>query len=322
MKTAVKKRLIPIIEFIFTALTPLLAFGIRFVPQSKRFEAFKKQGMHLLPIHYYMPVPDDTDIATSRYTTQLVGISIDEQVVVDFLERVINPYKAEFAQFPLEKPDHPNGFFVVNGAYMAIDGNVYYGIIRGLKPKRIIEVGSGYSTILAHKAIKKNTEEGLVPSELVCIEPFPSNLLRSIEQIELIEKRVQDVDLSMFTTLTAGDVLFIDSTHILRIGGDIWWIYTEILPRLNAGVYVHIHDISLPKPYPPVYAENNLYWNEQYVLQTFLAFNARFEILWPGNYMLINHRDRVLDCFQPEYDHMRAKYPQSEATSFWLRVRD
>ncbi|MGH9903790.1 MAG: class I SAM-dependent methyltransferase, partial [Pyrinomonadaceae bacterium] len=137
---------------------------------------------------------------------------------------------------------------------------------------------------------------------------------------ELIEKRVQDVDLSVFTSLEANDILFIDSTHALRAGGDVQLEFCEIMPRLAPGVLVHVHDISLPRAYPRVYFDQRLYWNEQYLLQAFLTFNRRFEVIWPGNYMALRYPERIREFFF-EYQDMRAAYPSSEPTSFWMRVR-
>jgi hypothetical protein len=101
----------------------------------------------------------------------------------------------------------------------------------------------------------------------------------------------------------------------------VWWEYCEILPRLAPGVLVHIHDISLPKPYPDVYLKQHRYWNEQYLLQAFLTFNPKFEVIWAGNYMMIQQPERLREQFLPEYDHMRAKFPQSEPSAFWMRVK-
>src|SRR3972149_5863814 len=117
-----------------------------------------------------------------------------------------------------------------------------------------------------------------------------------------------------------GDILFLDSSPVLRAGGDVQLEYLEILPRLAPGVLVHVHDISLPKPYPRVYFETGMYWNEQYLLQAFLAFNSRFEVLWPGNWMMVRHPEKVCAVF-PEFHEMRKLYPQSEPTGFWMRVR-
>jgi hypothetical protein len=135
-----------------------------------------------------------------------------------------------------------------------------------------------------------------------------------------VAKKVQDVPLDVFTSLEAGDILFIDSTHALRSGSDVQYEFLEILPRLAPGVLVHVHDVSLPLPYPKVYYDTQTYWNEQYLLQAFLAYNSRFEVVWAGNYMLLNHRDAMLETF-PEFKLMREKWTSSEPSAFWIRSK-
>jgi len=108
---------------------------------------------------------------------------------------------------------------------------------------------------------------------------------------------------------------------VLRWGNDVDHLYLNVLPLLQDGVLVHIHDISLPMPYPKVYFDNQLYWNEQYLLQAFLMFNSRFRVIWPGNYMMLRHPAKMLAVF-PEIADMRAVYPSSEPTAFWMRVGD
>jgi predicted O-methyltransferase YrrM len=295
------------------------------VPDNGAYPIFSKYGFHLLRKHYYLPIPDDEDLSFVR-DTALIGVAMNEEIAFDLLENVLNRYKAEFNGFPINQDaaKHNTEFYLINGSFMAIDGNVYYALIRDHKPKRVIEIGSGNSTLLAAAAIQKNSQEH--PGEhtdLICIEPYPRPMLRGdIPEItDLITQKVQTVDLSLFESLRENDILFIDSTHALRPGGDVWWEYCEILPRLAPGVLIHIHDISLPKPYPNVYLDYHWYWTEQYVLQIFLSFNSRFEVIWPGNYLMTKYPDRMRDAFSPEYGYMREKFPSSEPSSLWMRVR-
>jgi hypothetical protein len=165
------------------------------------------------------------------------------------------------------------------------------------------------------------TETGHGP-HLTAIDPYPWESYREgIPGLsQLIDKKVQEVDLTTFTSLEAGDILFIDSSHVLREGNDVQYEYLEILPRLAPGVLVQLHDISLPRRYPRVYFDSQLYWNEQYLLQAFLAFSQRFEVLWPGNYMMLKYPEKVCAAF-PEVHRMRKHYPLSEPTAFWIQVR-
>ncbi len=164
-----------------------------------------------------------------------------------------------------------------------------FAMIRKLRPARYFEVGSGLSTYYCSLARKQNREEG-TDTKITCIEPYPFAKLNEIEQIELIVKEVQDVPLSAFDSLASGDVLFIDSSHILRLDGDVSYLFLEVLPRLAPGVYIHVHDIPFPYniPYPPEYwtfledpqsLHWPMYWNEAMLLQALLAFSPAFEVV-------------------------------------------
>ena len=258
-------------------------------------------------------------------TTELVGIKIDPEQAFRLIEYDLKTYNDEFKKLPLHSTGVSSEYHIINSNYMAIDGNLYYSLIRYYRPKKIIEIGSGNSTLLASTAIRKNNAESPEHiTELISIEPYPRSVMKQEipELTQLIEKKVQDVDLSIFEDLGSGDILFIDSSHVLRSGGDVWWEFCEILPRLATGVLIHIHDISLPKPYPDVYMRTHLYWNEQYLLQAFLTYNTRFKVIWPGNYLMTNYPQRMREIFSPEYDRMREKYPESEPSAFWMRVND
>jgi len=298
----------------------------RCVPGNAAYEAFSRYGYHLLRKHYYLPIPDEQDLADPlvKEPSALVGVDMNEDGALDLLRNVVARYKDEFQKaFPLHAPANGQGFFVVNGGYMAGDAQVYYALIRHGKPRRIVEIGGGNSSMLAAAACLCNQEEDGRKPEMTVVEPFPSEQLRAgfpgLDR--LIVQRVQSVSLDLFTSLQAGDICFIDSTHVLRPGGDVHFEYCEILPRLAPGVLVHIHDISLPNPYFSLYFENHLYWNEQYLLQAFLAFNSRFEVVWPGTYMYLKHTAELLEVF-PDIKDMREKFPLAEPSSFWMQVRE
>jgi Methyltransferase domain len=288
-------------------------------------DIFYRHGMHLLPKHFYLPIPDDTDKLDQFWDVQSAMIGVDPNVplALEVMEQICPQYLDEFRKsFPLDGPLDPPRFYLINGGYMAVDAHIYYCLIRHFKPRRIIEIGNGNSTLLAIAACDKNAEQCGWRATVCSIDPYPWQLLKDgyAGLDELIQKRVQDVPLSVFEELNSGDMLFIDSSHVIRSGNDVHYEFLEILPRLKAGVFVHVHDISLPRPYPKIYFDNRLYWNEQYLLQAFLAFNQRFEVVWPGNYMMIHHPERMLTVF-PEFLRMRQDYPHSEPTAFWMRVK-
>jgi len=302
------------------------AFCLRLAPANSAYRIFYRHGFHLLRKHYYLPIPleEDMNRAFQERDSELVGLQMNSEDAVRMLREVFPRYLTEFrATFPThERPNNPTQFHLINGNFMAIDAHVYYTFIRHFKPRRVIEVGAGNSTLVAAVACMKNAAGGGNGTTLTAIEPFPRALLKKGFPgfSHLIEDRIQNVDMREFTALEANDILFIDSSHVLRSGGDVQVEYCEIIPRLAPGVLVHIHDVSLPRPYPRVYFESRLYFNEQYLLQAFLCFNSRFEVIWPGNFLMVTYPQEMCDAF-PEYHEMRKSYPMSEPTSFWLRVK-
>jgi hypothetical protein len=303
-----------------------LAFWLyrRFDLRSEMQSSAERSGVDVLKRHYYSPVPDAADFNADFWNAQseLIGLKLSEETGFDIVDDTIAPYLDEFRKrYPLTPDSEPGaGFHLLNGVYMAVDAHVYYALIRALKPARIIEIGAGQSARLALDAAAENKLGGRATA-LTCIEPYPSAFLRESTAITLLESKLQDVDLSLFNELQANDILFIDSTHVLREGNDVQCEYLEILPRLNDGVLVHIHDISLPRRYPRAYFDAGWYWNEQYLLQAFLAFNDHFDIIWPGNFMMTHQAPRMLAIF-PEITAMRELFPQSEPSAFWMRVKD
>lgn len=167
--------------------------------------------------------------------------------------------------------------------YTAVDALTLYMMVRHLKPRRYIEIGSGLSTYYCSLAAERNAKEGH-PLEITCIEPRPFDKLRTIPGIKVLEKEVQDAETSLFQQLQGNDILFIDSSHVLKIDGDVPFLYLEVLPSLNAGVVIHVHDVPFPYniPYPPqlwvLGQEWPMLWNEAMVLQALLCFNEKFKI--------------------------------------------
>jgi predicted O-methyltransferase YrrM len=251
----------------------------------------------------------------------MVGVNTNDAEQVAFINNVLPRHMPTFrANYPLREPAKHGDFFLLNGSYMAVDAHVYHALIREHRPKRIVEIGTGYSTIMAADIARRMREAGEQPPHITAIDPYPWDVFKNgMSRVDdLVAEKVQDVPMDRFTSLEAGDFLFIDSTHVLRANSDVLYEFLEILPRLKPGVWVHIHDISLPLPYPRVYFDTQTYWNEQWLLQAFLTFNSRFKVVWAGNYMMLNHRDLMLSAF-PEFRDMREKWTSSEPTAFWIR---
>ena len=206
------------------------------------------------------------------------------------------------------------GYYLGNAAFEAVDAEMLFGLIRLLKPRRVYEIGSGFSTLLAADALRRNRADGH-SCRFIAIEPYPSAELEAElpRDVELWRVPVQEVPLDEFESLCQGDILFVDSSHVCKIGSDVQFEFLEVLPRIRPGVVVHIHDIFMPVEYPKQWVLDwHRFWNEQYLLQTFLSFNAAFEVLWAGQWMHINHPDLLMKAF-PSY---RAGVSPG---SFWFR---
>jgi hypothetical protein len=197
-----------------------------------------------------------------------------------------------------------------NGIFDGLDALVLYCMVRYFKPNRILEVGSGWSSRISAQAGLMNAN-----TRLTCIEPYPDKLLREgFPGLEgLIPKKVEEVDLAPFEELGENDILFIDTAHVIKHGGDVNFLFLEVLPRLNKGVVVHVHDIFLPYEYLQWWITDRLlFWNEQYLLQAFLMFNYQFQVLQAINFMRIHH----LDALQKTFPHC-PNYHSGQ--SFWFQ---
>lgn len=290
------------------------------------YPLFRQDGYYLLKEHFYRPFTNPDSLPPDYWArrSELAGIAIDADACLDRARRDLAPYFTEFREtYPIEKPaENANGFWLINGSYMAVDAHLYYALIRHLRPSRIVEVGAGRSTIVAAEACRRNNVAVPGSSQLICIEPYPTAIVTGglAHLAELMQTRVEEVDLGFFELLETGDILFIDSSHALREAGDVQFLYCEVLPRLRPGVAVHVHDVSLPKPYPRVYFDHGWFWNEQYLLQAYLTHNARAEVLWPGNFLMC-HRPDEMNALFPEIAIMRQHFPSSEPSAFWFRTK-
>ena len=169
---------------------------------------------------------------------------------------------------------------------------MYYALIRDLRPSRVVEIGSGMSTRIAALAFDRNRADG-PGGELICIEPYPQpRLTTGMPAVTLIEQPVERVPLETFDALQANDILFIDSSHAVKFGGDVCREFLEILPRLQIGVWVHVHDVFFPHDYPAEWLiERRLAFNEQYLLEAFLAFNHSFTVRAAHYWLGLDHRE-------------------------------
>ena len=242
---------------------------------------------------------------------------MNEEKQLELLSFFVSKFKTEYDRFPKYRTFKPYEYYVNNPNFGSVDGEILFCIIRHFKPRRIFEIGSGYSTFLIAQAILQNKlEKNDYQCDYVVVDPYPNTIVKKgfPGLTKLIVENVQNVPLTEFQKLDSDDILFIDSSHILKIGSDVQYEYLEILPRLNRGVLVHIHDILFPLEYCKDWViRENIFWNEQYLLQSFLAFNNAFEVLWAGKYMSYKHSKKLKKAFSSNI-----KGEQWPA-SFWIR---
>jgi hypothetical protein len=288
--------------------------------REKSEKVFMQKG--LLPIidHYYEPLinPRKYLKKSLRLDRNLPGIEYNDRVQLDILDKF--SFSNELMGIPLNNPTPANymfsKYFYNNGVFIAGDSEYYYSIIRLFKPEKIIEIGSGFSTLMAKNAILENKkDDDKYFCDLCCIEPYENEWLGKLD-VNLIRKNVEDLDISLFKTLKANDILFIDSTHIIRPQGDVLFECLEILPILNSGVLVHFHDILTPKDYLDEWVFKHIMWNEQYLLEAFLTYNTDYEIIGALNYLANKYREG-LENKCPIF----AKQKIPELGSFWIRKK-
>lgn len=282
------------------------------------FSLWEKVGIHVTPVHYMHPIPDLRQLKPEIWSqhSELIGVKMSEEVQLELLAQFVAQYRQEYAEFPRKKTPVPYQYYVDNGLFESVDGEMLYCMVRHFKPARIIEVGSGFSTYAAAQALLMNEKEGGKRGMLIACEPYPNSTLEAgfPGLAGLIRQRVENVPMSELTALSANDILFIDSSHVIRIGGDVQYEFLEIFPRLQPGVLIHIHDIFLPAEYRRELVVNeHRFYSEQYLLQAFLAFNNTFRVLWASSYMHLRHPDKLEAAFG-SYDRSR-RWPGS----FWMQ---
>jgi hypothetical protein len=281
-----------LVSFVYPAaliLKIVRRFGVGRLPLCKR--ALLDVGVFPIINHYYEPQFDMKGIKRPvSVERSLSGIDWNIQEQLDLLDRFV--YAAELAQFPKDKLDDMQ-FYFNNGSFTSGDAEYWYQIIRHKKPRAIFEVGSGNSTLMALHAISKNQEEN--PNyrcNHVCIEPYEMPWLEQ-SSVRVIRNKVEDLDISFFSELGNNDILFIDSSHVIRPEGDVLFEYLELLPVLKPGVIVHVHDIFSPRNYLKEWLlEDVRFWNEQYLFEAFMSHNNAWKILGSLNYLHHNHYDK------------------------------
>jgi uncharacterized UPF0146 family protein len=255
------------------------------------------------PGHYYSPIPSTAELLEYKnkiynISKSIYGIEMNKDLQISLL----NEFQKYYADLDLTFENSGiNRYYYSNPSFKEPDAIVLYSIIRHTKPGRIIEIGSGFTSALMLDINEKYFNNTI---DLTFIEPFPDLLLSLIREddtsrMKLIKEKTQNLDLNLFKDLEAGDLLFIDSTHVSKTGSDVNVIFFEILPRLKPGVIIHFHDIVFPFEYPEEWVFNTngkwkgFSWNECFILRAFLMFNSSFKILFFGSYLLSEKRDYI-----------------------------
>ena len=295
------KSLLPVADLVLTPFVYLAALllrnvrlaGIRRLPRCKA--ALLSVGVFPIRNHYYEPLFDPSLLRHPLdQERHLPGIDWNTSEQLALLTRF--QFNDELADIVGPKTNDLT-YHLDNAAFKSGDAEFLYNLIRHKKPKRIFEIGSGNSTLMAIKAINKNMQ--LTPGYTcrhVCIEPYEMPWLEQAG-VEVVRQRVEDVDRTFFDELQVDDILFIDSSHIIRPQGDVLCEYLDIIPGLRSGVIVHVHDIFSPRDYLKEWIiDDVLFWNEQYLLEAFLSCNKEWKIIGALNFLRNEHYDALKAC--------------------------
>jgi predicted O-methyltransferase YrrM len=259
-------------------------------------EQERKQGF-VPPGHYYSPIPSEEEVMAYINSRQpldheLLSINLNKENQLELLKEYTQFYKD--LPFP-EKQEAGSRFFYENDWFSYSDAIFLFCFLRKHQPKKIIEIGSGFSSAVMLDTIDKFFSQR---PEITCIEPHPERL-RSLlrgndqKQVKIIEKRIQEVPLEIFLPLQAGDLLFVDSSHVVKVGSDVEKLMFEILPLLPPGIFVHFHDIFYPFDYLDEWLKEGRYLNESYFLRAFLSYNCEWSIYLFGDYCHFQFRDFI-----------------------------
>jgi len=291
----------PVLKSVLRSILPLIDFAL-LVPvifSGLAMKAFRRIGAGRLPRskacllmlgvfpvrdHYYEPMFHPRHLRHALEDERdLPGIDWSEGEQLALLEKL--DFSSEIIGL-WDLPTVPPHFHIHNGGFEAGDAEYWYSAVRYFKPARIVEIGSGNSTIVAKQAIVQNRQENSgYKCEHTCIEPYEAPWLEATG-VHVLRKRVEDVDRGIFSSMCKNDILFIDSSHVIRPQGDVLTEILQILPRLASGVIVHVHDIFSPRDYSNAAIVGEVsFWNEQYLLEAFLTQNKEWKIIGALNYL-------------------------------------
>ena len=271
-------------------------------------------GLLPVPYHFYQPILRPSAVPEWGAEDALAGVDLRIDAQLRLLAR-LEGFAPEVATATRgSRQGDATTFDYGNDSFKSGDAEVLYEMLRLFHPARVVEVGAGHSTRMIRLALDANARDGNDCRHTV-IEPYPKPWLSSLGADVIVHERVERAGTKHFEDLGENDVLFIDTSHVVRMGGDVQHLYLRVLPALRPGVLVHVHDIFLPRDYPREWvAVQKKFWTEQYLLQAFLAFNSRFEVLLALAYLSQHHHIELCRAC-PVY----AAEPGRAPGSFWMR---
>ncbi len=289
-----------------------LAKRLLWAPPALR-KQIEQAGLTLVPCNFYSTIPSLSEIENSFEDNSSQNLPVylrkfEDEKILPYLES-ISTYAAEFSPKLEESEAGPTSFFWNNSQFSNSDAMAYYSVVRHRKPHRIVEIGSGFSTLIALEAIRRN---GF--GEIVCIEPYPRDFLTKLPRVRVDTRKIQSIPVDGFLEIMSGaELLFVDSTHTVKMGSDCLYIYLNLLPAIQNKILLHAHDIFLPFGMPGEWArKHHIYWTEQYLLYAYLLDNPYATIKFSSAYLEHFHRAK-LEKF------MEGKY-RSGGGSIWIEI--
>jgi len=259
----------------------------------------RQYGFHPTPLNYMYPIPDvealPPSVVCARHDAS--ALRLEGSTHLAWLRQLHSRFGHE-CRFPEQPSWNPNDFHLAQDKFTKADASILHMMIRETRPRRIVEVGCGNSTLVTARAGLLNSKEG-APMTFTAIEPCPKAYLQAGVPglTRLVAEPVERVSAEVFKELEANDILFIDSSHIVKCGSDLQHLLLNVVPNLCAGVVVHFHDIYLPYEYPSTWLQTGLYYNESYFLHAFLSGNRDFETVLPCHWLERNHPEALREMF-------------------------
>ena len=269
------------------------------------------------PGHFYSPFPDPAEIRAREeeifaLPDELPGVELNVEAQVELVRQLLEHTAA--ADLPREQRPGRR-YYAANDQFGYQDALVLHCMLLHLRPSRVVEIGSGYSS-----AVVLDANERFFENRIACtfVDPYPDRLEALLtpadrERVDIVARRVQELPTDLYAALRPNDVLFVDSSHVVKTDSDVNHIVFRVLPALADGVYVHFHDVYYPFEYPRPWVYEGRAWNEAYLLRAFLQYNARFEIALFVSYLAKKRPGAFGDVFSPDEIGVGA--------SIWLRTR-